>query len=428
MKNYFTYFVALLVVVISFSGIAVAQQSRFLNSKDEPIYGGKSWFTSERQRMLNKFHQKEYDSIYQRAHIYSALHNDVREFRLLMIMEKELLLLIQGDYKQLLHEIEKNELLYFSQRNNRTYIIGYRFRRPPHTFAEDSFLDPFNRALLTYLELNAHQIKMAIKNAGLRNDEMNFLLYYLHLNIHYLDTCNERNKEILYDYTEEFMKRFKYSKYASMVEKYTPYRTGRSSWGSEFTIGLMGGYFIGPGTFKEHASTFLTYLPIGFGVNYNNFYANIQGSWSSFKFDYDGLEKHNMYSPFFGGNGMATVGYTFHVPNSNVTISPFVGTNRFAFIGMVSEKEEFAKEDATASSFTWRSRAPIYGVNIDLNFSDRRLCNTVQRESRAFHRFQLGVSSFSASKGADLFEGNIFFIQYVVGFQSQNQRRTPIIR
>ena len=416
------------IVSLVFCLNGISQEETYKNKKDRPFYGGQEWFDKERKNMVEKFRNKELDSIYHRAYIYNKERGKVYNYRLLMIMEKELLLFIKGEYKKLLNEIEKNERMYFEQRNNRTYIIGYRFQRPPHEFAENSFHDEFNRTLLSYLEYNSHLIIDQIKNAELRRDELNFLLYYLHLNIHYLDPCNGRNKEVLYEYTAEFMKRFKYSRYVSLVEKYTPYRTSRSNWGTGFSFGLLGGYFIGQGTFKDHASSFLTYFPFGLSINYNNFYAKVQGSWTSFDFEYDGLNQFKLSPPLLGANGIAKIGYTFHVPNSSLSISPFIGTNRFVFLGHLIEKEEFVKEEPLVDSFTWRSNAPIYGVNIDLNFDDTKHCNSQQRNYRAFHRFQFGVSSISVNKGSDLFESNLFFVQYVLGIQNQRQTQTPIVR
>lgn len=413
------------IVSLAFCLNGISQVETFKNKKDRPFYGGQEWFDKERKNMVEKFRNSEFDSIYHRAYIFNKERGKVYNYRLLMIMEKELLLFIQGEYKQFLKEIEKNERMYFEQRNNRTYIIGFRFQRPPHDFAENSFLDEFNRTLLSYLEFNSHKLTEAIKNADLKNDERNFLLYYLHLNIHYLDMCNGRNKEALYDYTADFIKRFKYSRYSSLVEKYTPYRTDMSNWGIEWSMGLVGGYFLRDGTLSDHSSNFMTAFPMGFALNYNDLFVKFQGSYASFQFEYDGLENWGINTSFFGVNGQINLGYLFHIPNTKLTVSPFIGTNGFYVEGYMSEKSE--KEDKETESFSWRSRSRIIGVNFDINFHESEACLKNKRQSRAFHRFQIGYSSFSANIGKSLFESDTIFVQYMFGFQTQREKRRPLL-
>jgi hypothetical protein len=421
------YTVYSMILFVMMTTAVFSQQNHNMNDRKNPIHGGKKWFQDQRKTMINHIETKEFDKIYHHVYLNDSSENGVQRYNLLMIWEQELLLLVKGKFRALLNSIDFNERVYFQERNNRSYLIGWRYKSPPFEFAEQSYLDEFNTALLNYILFNSHKIKEQIQSYNLNNAEKAFLSYYLHLNIYYLDTCKGVHKDKALEEASYFMKKFKYSKYISIVEKYTGHRKEMSDWGLEWTVGLVGGYFHRNSSLSDHANNFLIFFPMSFALNYNNLFMNIQGSYVSFPFQYDGLKKWDVNTGMFGGNGQITLGYSFHIPNSKLTISPFIGSNGFYLEGYMSEKTTADVEDKHSESFPMRSRSRIIGVNFDINFNKTESCYEKRYQDRGFVRFQVGYSSFSTNIGSSLLESDMVMFNVLLGIQSQRERRTPLL-
>ena len=348
----------------------------------------------------------------------------------LMVWEQELVELINGDYEKVLEDIIANEQDYYRERNNRTYLRGYRFNNTPHFPVERMMGDDFNKALLRYLELNRTKHEMKINFSSLTDSEKSFLVFYLRLSIFYNGKCQDYSQELMGDAARDFMREHSSSIYADIVKKYGSFKAYQSDWKTGVNFSLMGIGVPVKNSPNSNLGSIIDLGHIGFSASYKNFFGEISGGFSGIGI-YHSNDIYQDYevSSGIGGVWDLTFGYNFHSRNDRFTISPFVGIMGYSFAvdvlkpGYDSEVHDYS--DFKVDTVTLRNRSTYAGVNIDFNRVLRYRCDGEQLMSRGYQRFQFGVTSSSVPIASTLSESTHLFFRYIRGIESERERRIP---
>jgi hypothetical protein len=375
-------------------------------------------FERQRQKQIQLIKDQKYEEVEFSNRWYSWTSKKVIEYNLLLVMEQEIMMLLKQDYEELLTAIMDHELDLFRSRNNRTYLIGFRFQSKPYEYAEKSFGDEFNQTLLSHLNFQSENIIRNIQNSNLTEEERLFLIYFMHLNIYYGDKCSGHFEKNMLEAARIFSEKFPSSKYLRLIRKYSKYYKSGANWGTDFSF-ILGG-FSAPvsGNGGEYFQPTANFLGLGYGLNYKNAFIKYELSFSETKMKqslFDGY-KHLNNNAFKGRSSRFYVGYSFHV-NELVTLSPFVGFDTRRTKGEI----ELIDNNSVKHGLEHHQNSLMFGLNIDLGDNIYRCDGT--RANRIYQRFQLGVSSIDVPFGSKLLSSKMFFMQYSFGFHNQRETR-----
>ena len=382
------------------------------------VFSQKSSFERQRTKQIQLIQEKKYEEIKFTHRWFSWEEKNMTEYNLLLVMEQEIVMLLRQDYNDLLPTILHNESNLFRARNNRTYLIGFRFKDKPFEYAEQAFGDSYNNTLLSHLNYQKQVVIDNIQKADLTEEERLFLIYFTHLNIYYSDPCSGHFEKNMLEAARIFSEKFPSSKYLRLIRKYSKYYKSTADWGRDFSI-ILGGFSapIG-GNAGEYFQPTANFLGIGYGLNYKNAFIKSEFSFSETKMKkslFDGY-KHLKNNAFKGWSTRFYVGYSFHV-NELVTLSPFVGLDNRRTKGEV----ELIENHSVKKGLEHNQNSLMFGVNIDLGENAYRCDGT--RTNRVYSRFQLGVSSVDAPFATKLLSSKMLFMQFSFGFHTQRETR-----
>ena len=390
----------------------------------------RSTFIEQREKMALNIEKGKMKKVVNSILIYDQFARESINYNLLMVWEQELMLLINGDYKKLINDIEVNERKYYHSRNNRTNLIGFRFHEPPYLYAEQQKGDKFNKAILNYLELNRKQIEIDISHSKLSEEEKSFLIFYLQLSIFYNEECQDRNQDLLGDKAKKFMNKFSDSEYARIVKKYASFKAYQSDWTLGYNATPTG---IGVAHTKNegsHLGTVTNFFHLGVSTSYKNFFIQASGGLSGMS-----IEDNNIYSNYdlhtdnIGFSGDLTLGYNFHASDFSHTISPFIGIMGTSLTSSIIKPgympEEHSLSEFKVGELKMNNRAPYIGINFDFNRNLSTFCYGENLRSRTYNRFQIGVTNKSIPMGANLSEGGYVFLRWTYGIDQETERRVP---
>jgi hypothetical protein len=376
-------------------------------------------FERQRKAQIALLENGKYNEMETKNRWYSWETRTTQGYNILMIMEQEMLLLLKQEYERLLPLIKLHEEELFRSRNNRTYLIGYRFQRAPFEYAEKSYHDEFNQSMINHLKHNEQKIINEIKAAKLIEEDEYFLIYFLHLNMYYGDVCMEYFEDKMLASAHALAEKFPSSKYLPFIKKYSRYKKATANWGRDISY-IVGGFSTPVnGNYGDHFSTSGNFLGIGYGMNFRNVFAKFEISFSETKVHTPLFEGYkHLWNKTFGGSATRFyLGYSFHF-NDVVTLSPFVGyDNR-----RTSGKIELLTNTSVQKYLEHNQNSLMLGLNIDLNAINDFRCSG-DRVRRVYHRFQLGVSSVNVPFGSKHLSSNMFFMQYSFGFNRQRETR-----
>lgn len=356
-------------------------------------------------------------------------------YNLLLMMEFEVLEILKGNFNKAITLILNNEKDYFSKtkktrygersrnRPNRTHLMGHRFEQPPFIFAERSFSDKFNKALLGYLEINAVKIKEQISISNLSEAEKSFLNYYINLSVYYKDHCIGREQERVHESAERLINDHPNSQFASFAQKYTTTHYSTSNWGREWSYIAYGRFTLLDGDARSYSRGLNTYTGIGYGWNYKNIFikgaiSNVSMNLEKEVFNNYQIQSQNSDVNYFkGGFYQLYAGYSFHIGN-RFTVSPYVG-RKWARLN-----NRLAPKDQSNDSIDVRFDISDYmaGITIDVNFFSHQLCGETKRKFRHYQRINIGVSRIDAVISSHRFGSPMLFFQYSFGFQLNRNR------
>ena len=357
----------------------------------------------------------------------SAYKPDKTELNVLLLMEKEMLLLFKKDYDNLLKTFMENEEKYYKKRNNRTFIFGYIYDNTPLANDEHFYKDSLNTAFYNYLTLNSHTYKYDINNSYLTDEEKQFLNFYIDLLIYYGDECLQHYEDNVLESGRKLVKIHPDSPYSKVAKKYKRYDYSISDWGWQASIPIITSEFpLNGETYKTMGPPVNIPYPLSLdlGWNYKNYLLQVEGGMA---FTYERAvltnnEKDENYGiPMF--RGAVIGGYSFHL-GDKYTITPFVGRrNLFMTIRRPDHgHNEFKAEDAPSKyyRFKFSSRNWMYGVMFDFNLNNSYECNN--RISRDFHRITLGMSHIDVPLGNTHINSSMLLIKYAFGIQYQRRK------
>lgn len=390
----------------------------FLTFVPIELLSQESSFERQRKKQIQLIEEKKYNQVELVHSLQSWETKKMIEYNLLLVMEQEIIMLLKQDYNLLLPTILENDKELFRARNNRTYLIGFRFQSNPYQYAERSFDDEFSKTLLRHLNFQSENIIRNIQESNLTEEERLFLIYYTHLNIYYSDPCSGHFEKNMLEAARIFSEKFPSSKYLRLIRKYSKYYKSPANWGRDFSIILVG--FSAPvgGNAGDYFKPTANFLGIGYGLNYKNAFIKSEFSFSETKMKqnlFDGY-KHLNNNAFKGRSSRFYFGYSFHV-NELLTLSPFVGLDNRRTKGGV----ELIDDYNVKHGLEYNENSFMFGVNIDLGDNLYRCDGS--RANRIYQRFQLGVSSINAPFGSKLLSSKMFFMQYSFGFQNQRETR-----
>ncbi len=383
------------------------------------ILSQRSSFERQRKAQIALLERGKYNEVKAKNEWYSWQTRTTQGYNILMITEQEMLLLLRKDYERLLHLIKVHEEELFRSRNNRTYLIGYRFQRPPFEYAEQSFHDEFNRTMINHLKHNEQKIVDEIKAADLPEEDEYFLIYFLHLNMYYGDVCMEYFEDKMLASAHALAEKYPSSKYLPFIKKYSRYKKATANWGRDISYIVAGFSTPVNGNAGDYFATSANFAGMGYGMNFRNVFAKFEISFSETKVRNNIFDdyKHLNNNAFQGFATRYYLGYSFHL-NDVVTLSPFIGyDNR-----RTSGKIELLTDTTVQKSLEHNENSLMFGLNIDLNAINDFRC-LGDRVRRVYHRFQLGVSSVNVPFGSKHLSSNMFFMQYSFGFHRQRETR-----
>ena len=372
-------------------------------------------FSSERMNQVQLIFDKRYDEI---QFTSSRSNETTTPYNLLLVSEQEVVMLLKGEYDKLLLKIKEHEEKLFNRRNNRTYLIGRRFKVKPYEYAERSFSDEFNKALLNHLRFQVEEITNKINNSSLSEEDKQFLIYFMYLNIYYSDMCSSHLNQQALQKAYSFSKNYPSSKYLDFIKKYSSYEHSISDWGFDISIPSLGASVPLGGTGSEYFKPSWNYVGIGLGIHYKRMFLNYEISFlvSSVKKSIVDGYKHLSIS-FSGRSTRYYIGYPFYL-NDNWTIAPILGFDNRRTLGVIELEENHEVKKLIYHD----ENALMAGLNIEYKFAGEDICEG-DRAGGLYHRFQLGVSSINAPFGTKLISSKTFIIQYSIGCKAHFSRR-----
>lgn len=380
---------------------------------------------SIRNSYINHIKTEKFDSI--RVEIVSIEFS--RPINALMLIEEELLMLFKQDYSSLVDTIFMNETRFFSERNHRTFLIGYRFDNTKYINDELYFEDLLNKAFLSYLLHNKHVIKSKVENSHLSNEKKLFLYYYIDLMIYYSDRCSKQFERKVLDSGEELVKKYPTTTYADFARKYKRYTYSLSDWGwNAYIPGLTTEIPLKESMYNTIGPLFnIPFISaVGLGWNYKDFLLEAEGgySWTPERSVLTSNEKDT--SRFINAFRYSLVaGYRFNI-GDHFTITPFVGRRHLAMLvkrkdhSFIEANPEY--ESPKFIHFNFSSRAWYYGLTLEFNSKPEYLYDCGERYSRMYHRLTVGLTSFDVPMGNAHVNGNMLVVQYAIGWQQQRRK------
>lgn len=421
MKNYI---LTVLIIVFSFT---VVGQERDINVNP---FNTSSLKYHELELLRNyyvRFLEKE--RFYQIETVANVKYSGI--YNVLMIMEQEMLLLLEGKHKRLLTVIRNNELEYFLKRNERTYLIGYMYDSAPYRFAEKRYMDKFNRAMLNYVMFNEYRLKKQVsENRKLSKSEVLFLHFYIDLLIHYNDPCNKRNEHKVLDSAKELVKRYPYNKFSMIAKKYKQFEYSFSDW----SLGVNSPIGIETPISKElnkYSSTMFRFPIVALGLEvgfkqllfYSDFSFNIHTLNTSISQVNE--EKNRDFGFLYSNFGFA---YRFKL-NDRIEIQPYISRRFLASAYNIEYHDDYylnptkyESEDVSPEIYhlPYRSSSLSYGVSLEFGFGKETFCD--RPFSRGYHRFQIGFSSLELFHKDRHITGSTMIFQYSIGYRLQRRK------
>lgn len=349
---------------------------------------------------------------------------------ILMVMEKEMLLLFSNELKDLLELIIQNEQSYYSKRNNRTFLIGYMYDIPKYA-AEKHYLDRLSKAFLNYLALNDYTYKARIAESNLSEEEKLFLYFYIDLLIHYSELCSKHYENNVLDSGAELAKKYPNSRYTNLAKKYKRYEYSVSDWGWNINVPVISTEIPLKKDMYETIKPMFNFpfTTIGMGMSYKNFALEVEGGLATAKEEAVlTLDERDVTKSLESYRSSLILGYRFHI-NENFTLMPFIGRRHLSMQTRRDDHDYNEMNDLEDSDpekkyhkFNFSSRSWYYGLAFDFNGNQSEYYECGKRISRDYHRLTIGLTKFDVPLGKSHVSGNMLVFQYTWGFHFQNRK------
>ena len=345
-------------------------------------------------------------------------------YSFLSMQEKELILLLQEDYKKFFDILEYNERFFNDIDYKRMIYLedkpsAYKYVEPPPS-------DKLNNYLQELFQNQIQTIYQSIASADLSLEQRSFLTYYISYTMYQFDTCNSNNQIEAIDKGKAFVQNYPNSEHLPFIKKYTGSFKNPTNKGVELAV--LGGLQFYQEQLGEKISNAIN-LGLSAGGSYKRFTANLQlnlglGKVKDPFFYHINYEKNR---PLRLIHADLQLGY-FALISKRISISSFIGPQINSLVGM-----KYADEPLHSANFrNITGFALNYGVNIDINFSqdscNQPLENIGQkvRKSGYFIRLQLAHSSPSFHNTVASLDGRMFLLNIGIGHYGVAIEKTPV--